>query len=37
MERTGVKSYRDVARISSAYYRDPEEMMGIVRAELSEE
>lgn len=37
MERTGVKSYRDVARIASAYYKDPEEMMGIVRAELSEE
>ncbi|MEE8232172.1 MAG: type II/IV secretion system ATPase subunit [Thermoplasmata archaeon] len=37
MERTGVKSYRDVARIASAYYKDPEEMMGIVRAALSEE
>ncbi|MEE9163471.1 MAG: secretion system protein E, partial [Thermoplasmata archaeon] len=37
MERTGVKSYRDVARIASAYYKDPEEMIGIVRAELSEE
>ncbi len=35
MERTGVDTYREVARIASAYYKDPEEMMRIVEAELS--
>ncbi|MFQ5986157.1 MAG: secretion system protein E, partial [Thermoplasmata archaeon] len=37
MERTGVKNYRDVARIASAYFKDPEEMMGIVRADVGGE
>ncbi len=35
MEKTGVANYRDVARIASAYYKDPDEMMQIVEAELS--
>lgn len=35
MERTGVGGYRDVARIASAYLKDPDEMMRIVEAELS--
>ncbi len=34
MERTGVSNYREVARIASAYYKDPEEMMRIIGAEL---
>lgn len=34
MERTGVSSYKEVARIASAYYKDPDEMMSIVQAEL---
>lgn len=35
MERTGVDTYKEVARIASGYYKDPEEMMRIVEAELS--
>lgn len=34
MRRTNVASYKEVARIASAYYKDPEEMMKIVGAEL---
>nr|NIN66352.1 secretion system protein E [Anaerolineae bacterium] len=34
MRRTGVASYKDVARIASTYFKDPEEMMKIVGAEL---
>jgi flagellar protein FlaI len=34
MERTGVSNYKEVARIASAYYKDPEEMMRIVQAEI---
>ncbi|MFQ5837929.1 MAG: type II/IV secretion system ATPase subunit [Thermoplasmata archaeon] len=34
MDRTEVSNYREVARIASAYYKDPEEMMKIVGAEI---
>jgi len=34
MKRTGVQNYRDVARIVSGYYRDPDRMIKIVREAL---
>jgi flagellar protein FlaI len=35
MKRTGVQNYRDVARIVSSYYKDPESMIKIVRESLA--
>jgi len=34
MKRTGVQSYREVARIVSSYYKDPDRMIKIVRETL---
>jgi len=34
MKRTGVQNYRDVAKIVSAYYKDPDKMIKIVRETL---
>jgi len=34
MKRTEIKNYRDVARIVSSYYKDPERMIKIVRETL---
>jgi flagellar protein FlaI len=35
MKRTGVQNYREVARIVSSYYKDPEGMIKIVRETLA--
>src|SRR5207247_7985161 len=35
MKRTDIKNYRDVAKIVSAYYRDPDGMIKIVRDTLA--
>jgi hypothetical protein len=35
MKRTGVQNYRDVAKIVSSYYKDPEGMIKIVRETLN--
>ena len=35
MKRTGVQNYRDVAKIVSSYYKDPEGMIKIVRETLA--
>jgi len=34
MKKTNVQNYKDVARIVSGYYRDPESMIKIVRETL---
>src|SRR5207245_2010897 len=34
MKRTEIKNYRDVAKIVSSYYRDPEGMIKIIRDTL---
>jgi len=34
MKRMDIKNYRDVARIVSSYYKDPEKMIKIVRETL---
>jgi len=35
MKRTGVANYREVAKIVSSYYKDPEGMIKIVRDTLA--
>ncbi|HYM39897.1 MAG TPA: secretion system protein E, partial [Thermoplasmata archaeon] len=35
MKRTGVQNYREVARIVSSYYKDPEGMIKLVRDTLA--